>query len=266
MANNQIDNTNHATRTFGTTKKAKIGTRVVTIQRSNISNAINLDENRTTAFMRLLPIQSNDTIYEFHFPFSPINISYDGLANEIAEIDRPGATSILAFKKHQLMKVSFDFVVAVPYDGINTSIDSDLFLLRTMAEHTTRPVRVFNLDQMFERTSRRRYQPANTQHRSYQTKFRIAEFNVTSVKRNMAGNITQADCKITLIEDVNPKIDVALIPRFVPPPTIPKKTTTTTTTTKKTVPKASTGTEAMAKSNFPWAVPKVVKTIPANLR
>lgn len=263
---NQIDNTNHANRTIGTTTRAKKGTQVVKIQRSNISNAINLDENRTTAFMRLLPIQGEDTIYEFHFPFSPINISYDGLANEIAEIDRPGATSILAFKKHQLLKVSFDFVVAVPYDGITTSIDSDLFLLRTMAEHTTRPVRVFNLDQMFDRTSRRRYQPANTRHRSYQTKFRIAELNVTSVKRNMAGKITQADCKITLIEDVNPKIDVALIPRFIPPPTIPKKTTTTTTGTKKEVPKASTGTAAMAKSNFPWVVKPVVRTIPANLR
>ena len=262
----QIDNTQHAVRTVGTTTRAKKGTQVVKILTSNISNAINLDENRTTAFIRLLPIQENDTIYEFHFPFSPINISYDGLANEIAEIDRPGATSILAFKKHQLMKVSIDFVVAVPYDGINTSIDSDLFLLRTMAEHTTRPVRVFNLDQMFQRTSQRRYQPTNTRHTSYQTKFRIAELNVTSAKRNMAGEITQADCKITLIEDVNPKIDVALIPRFVPPPTIPKKTTTTTTIGKKTVPKASTGTAAMAKSNFPWVVPNKVKTIPANLR
>ena len=266
MANNQIDNTRHAVRTIGTTNRAKKGTQVVKIQRSNISNAVNLDENRSTAFIRLLPIQGNDTIYEFHFPFSPINISYDGLANEIAEIDRPGATSILAFKKHQLMKVSFDFVVAVPYDGIKTSVDSDLFILRTMAEHTTRPVRVFNLDQMFERTSRRRYQPANTRHRSYLTKFRIAEFNVTSVKRNMKGEITQADCKITLIEDVNPKIDVALIPRFIPPPTIPKKKTTTTTIGKKAVPKASTGTDAMAKSNFPWVVPKVVRTVPARMR
>jgi hypothetical protein len=263
---NQIDNTRHATRTIGTTRKAKTGTKVVKIQRSNISNAVNLNEARTTAFIRLLPIQGDDTIYEFHFPFSPINISYDGLANEIAEIDRPGATSILAFKKHQLMKVSFDFVVAVPYDGINTSIDSDLFILRTMAESTTRPVRVFNLDQMFERTSRRKYQPANTRHTSYQTKFRIAEFNVTSVKRNMSGSITQADCKITLIEDVNPKIDVALIPRFIPPPTIPKKATTTTKGKTKTVPKASTGTEAMAKSNFPWVTTNKVKTLSARDR
>ena len=266
MANNQIDNTRHAVRTIGTTNRAKKGTQVVKIQRSNISNAVNLDENRSTAFIRLLPIQGNDTIYEFHFPFSPINISYDGLANEIAEIDRPGATSILAFKKHQLMKVSFDFVVAVPYDGIKTSVDSDLFILRTMAEHTTRPVRVFNLDQMFERTSRRRYQPANTRHRSYLTKFRIAELNVTSVKRNMKGEITQADCKITLIEDVNPKIDVALIPMFIPPPTIPKKKTTTTTGSKKGHPKASTGTDAMAKSNFPWVVPKVVRFVTARQR
>ena len=257
----QINNTRHANRTIGTTSRANRGTQVVKIQRSNISNAINLDENRTTAFMRLLPIQGEDTIYEFHFPFSPINISYDGLSNEIAEIDRPGATSIVAFKKHQLMKVSFDFVVAVPYDGITTSVDSDIFILRTMAEHTTRPVAVFNLDKMFERTARRRYQPKNTRHKSYETKFRIAELNLTSVKRNMKGEITQADCKITLIEDVNPKIDVALIPRFIPPPTIPKKTTPPTTGTKKTVPKASTGTNNMAKSNFPWVIKPVVRIV-----
>lgn len=254
MANkpNKIDNTKHATRLIGTIRKAKVGTQVVRIQRNSVSSALNLDESRKTAFMRLLPIQGDDTVYEFHFPFSPINISYDGLSNEIAEIDRPGATSIVAFKKHQLLKISFDFVVAVPYDGIKVSIDNDLFILRTMAEHTKRVVRVFNLDQMFERTARRRYQPSNTRHTSYQTKFRIAEFNVQSVKRNMGGAITQADCKITLIEDVNPKIDVALIPAFIPPPAIPKKPTTTTTGGKKTLPKVSTGIAAMAKSGFPW--------------
>ncbi len=126
-----------------------------------------------------------------------------------------------------------------------------------MAEHTTRPVRVFNLDKMFERTARRRYQPANTRHRSYVTKFRIAELSISSVKRNASGGITQADCSITLIEDVNPKIDVALIPRFVPPPTIPKKPTTPKTTTPKSLPKASTTTETAAKQNLAWAPKKL---------
>lgn len=248
MASNTIDNTQNATRDYsfgyaGLTGVAVNNTTVLKISNSAVSNSINIREGKTTSFMRLLPIQSDDTIYEFHFPYSPVNISYDGLSNEIAEIDRPGATSILAFKKHQLLKVSFDFVVAKPFDGVEQSIDSDLFILRTMAEHTIRPIRVFNLDQMFERTSARKYQPKNTRHSSYQTKFRIAEFSVTSIKRNVAGGITQADCKITLIEDVNPQIDVSLIPAFIPPPRIPKIPVIPPTTGKKSLPKASTKTK-----------------------
>lgn len=259
-----IDNLNHAGRVYAKPKRAASGTNVVKIQRSNVSRAITFDNQEPQAFMRLLPVQSDDTIYEFHFPYSPVNISYSGLSNEIAEIDRPGATAILAYKKHQLLKASFDFILAVPFDGIKTSIDTDIAILRKMAEHTSRPVRVFNLDKMFERTARRRYQPANTRHRSYVTKFRIAELSISSVKRNASGGITQADCQITLIEDVNPKIDVALIPKFVPPTIIPKKpTTTTTTTTPKTLPKATTATENAAKKNLAWA-PKQLS--PADVR
>jgi hypothetical protein len=260
-----IDNRNHAARVYGQTKRAASGTQVVKIQRSNISRVITFDNEQQQAFIRLLPVQSDDTIYEFHFPYSPVNITYDGLSNEIAEIERPGATAIVAYKKHQLLKISFDFVLAVPFDGVTTSIDSDIALMRKIAEHVARPVQVFNLDKMFERTALRRYQPANTRHRSYVTKFRIADFSVTSAKRNPSGGITQADCKLTLIEDVNPKIDVALIPKFVPPPSIPKKTTTTTKTTATEVPKASTTTDNTANTKPAWAL-KGGGTIPAKYR
>ena len=252
-----IDNRNHAGRVYGQSRRAASGTQVVKIKRNNISRVITFDNEQQQAFMRLLPVQSDDTIYEFHFPYSPVNISYDGLSNEIAEIERPGATAILAYKKHQLLKVSFDFVVAVPFDGINTSVDSDIAILRKMAENTSRPVQVFNLDKMFERTSRRRYQPENTRHRSYVTKFRIADLSVSSVKRNASGGITQADCKITLIEDVNPRIDVALIPKFVPPPSVPKKTTPPTKTTTTEVPKSSTTTNNAAGGTQGWATSKL---------
>jgi hypothetical protein len=260
-----IDNKNHASRVYGRSKRAASGTQVVKIQRSNISRVITFDNEQQQAFIRLLPVQSDDTIYEFHFPYSPVNITYDGLSNEIAEIDRPGATAIIAYKKHQLMKVSFDFVLAVPFDGVTTSIDSDITLLRKIAEHTSRPVQVFNLDKMFERTANRRYQPANTRHRSYVTKFRIADLSVSSAKRNASGGITQADCKITLIEDVNPKIDTALIPKFVPPPAIPKKPTTPTKTTATELPLSSKQTDAAAGGRPPWAA-KPGGSIPAKYR
>lgn len=258
-----IDNRQHAGRVYSQNRRAASGTKVVKIKRSNISRVITFDNEQQQAFMRLLPVQSDDTIYEFHFPYSPVNISYDGLANEIAEIDRPGATAIVAYKKHQLLKVSFDFVLAVPFDGISTSVDSDIALLRKIAEHTARPVQVFNLDKMFERTSHRRYQPQNTRHASYVTKFRIADLSISSTKRNASGGITQADCKITLIEDVNPRIDVALIPKFIPPPAIPKKPTTPPATKPKDVPKASTETEAAAGKTQPWATKKYT---PAELK
>lgn len=256
MARTFIDNKNTALRAFVVNKKTGKTTRVIKLKSASTAKAFTITQIQKTAFMRLLPIQSSDTIYEFYFPFSPVNISYEGLSNEIAEMDRPGTTAILAFKKHNLLKVSFDFVVAVPYDGLIRSIDNDLALLRKISENVNRPVAVFNLDKMFETTSPRKYQPVNTRHTSYQTKFRIAELGIESVKRNVDGAITQANCSITLIEDVNPRVDVALIPIFVPPPipVKPKKPPTTTTTTKSRL--LSDATTATAVVGNPYGVAK----------
>ena len=253
MAQKQITNKRHSQRLYSKVPTNANRPSAVRIRLRNVTKAVNLDANRQQAFMRLLPIQSDDTIYEFHFPFSPVDIQYDGLANEIAEIDRPGATPMLAFKKHNLLKVSFDFIIAVPFDGVKTSIDSDLALLRQMAVSVNRPVQIFNLDGSFEKVIRRRYQPTNTKHKSYVMKFRIADLSFNSVKRNQSGSITQASCKITLIEDVNPRIDTALIPKFVPPPLPPKKTTTTKTPTVKDLPKATDATDANANDTPAWA-------------
>ena len=257
-----IDNKSTALRAFVVDKKTNKTTRVIQLKSSSTAKAFTIAQIKKTAFMRLLPIQTSDIIYEFHFPFSPVNISYEGLSNEIAEMDRPGATAILAYKKHNLLKVSFDFVVAVPYDGLVRSIDNDLALLRKISESVNRPVAVFNLDKMFETTSRRKFQPSNTRHTSYQTKFRIAELSVESVKRNVDGSITQANCSITLIEDVNPRVDVTLIPKFIPPPipVKPKTTIVTTTATKSTL--LSDATIAAAKTGNPYGVapPVVVYT------
>jgi hypothetical protein len=172
----------------------------------------------TNPFMRLLPNAATDTIYDFYFPFAPQGISYNDMSDEISEIPRAGTTPLVAFTSHKLLKVSFEFLVAVPYDGMELDVEDSISLLRIFSTSSDRSVIFFNFDTML--TSAWQYRRGPDTRALY---FNITDMSITARQRNSFGKITQAVVNISLIENQNPKMTVIPVPVFTKK--IPKKPT-----------------------------------------
>lgn len=173
-----------------------------------------------TPFMRLLPATTDDNIYDFYFPFTPQNIKYSDLSDEIAEIARPSSTPIVVFKSHKLMRISMDFVVAVPYDGLITDVESSISMLRTFATSSHRSIVFFHLDRLMLGGWNYRNGPSNRP-----PYFNIADMDIEAKQRNSSGKISQASVSLTIIENQNPVIVATTISPFTPLPRLkpPKK-------------------------------------------
>lgn len=167
--------------------------------------------------MRLMPADlEKDQIYDFYFPFMPQEISYSQMSDELAEIPRAGTTPIVAFKSQQLMKISFEFVVAYPNDGLIRDVEDSIAILRFMATNSHRPIVFFNMDSLFQFGQKYRTLPGG----GSLLRWNIAELEMTSKRRNDAGLISQASFNITLQENRNPIVTIVRVP---PPVTIIKK-------------------------------------------
>lgn len=177
----------------------------------------------TNPFMRLLPEDggtSGSTVYDFYFPFVPQSIDYSDLSDEIAEINRTGTTPIVTFRGHRLMKVSMEFLVTVPYDGLILDVEESLKILRYFSTNSQRSVIFYHLDQMLTNGYNYRRGPY-----ARPPAFNITEMSINARQRNADGKITQAVVRLSLVENRNPNIVVTKIPPFKkgkPPKKIPK--------------------------------------------
>jgi hypothetical protein len=173
------------------------------------------DPNKVTStnpYMRLLPPSgghSDNTVYDFYFPFLPQGIDYSDLSDEIAEIQRAGTTPIVTFRGHRLMKVSMEFLVAVPYDGIFLDIEESLQILRIFSTYSNRSVVFYHLDRNLTRGYNYRLGPY-----ARPPAFNITEMSINARQRNADGKITQAIIRLSLVENRNPDIVVTRVPPF----------------------------------------------------
>lgn len=166
----------------------------------------------TNPFMRLLPEdggQADATVYDFYFPYVPQGIDYNDLSDEIAEIQRAGTTPIVTFRSHRLMKVSMEFLVAVPYDGLILDIEESLKILRIFSTNSQRSVVFYHLDQMLTAGYNYRRGPYGRP-----SAFNITDLSINARQRNADGKITQAIVQMSLVENRNPTIVVSKIPPF----------------------------------------------------
>ena len=176
------------------------------------------NEQTSAPFMRLQPRRridgqfTQDTIYDFYFPFEPINVTYENLADEIAELPRPGSTPLVVFKQHRLMRVSFEFLVAVPFDGIAIDVEDSLEILRNFGSNAGRDVQLFNMDTFLSAAFPYANRPRGALSAML---FKVADLTVTSTRRNTNKKITAATVSITLIESSqNPSITLVRIPKI----------------------------------------------------
>lgn len=202
-----------------------------------------IDSVTKGARLRTVPASQKAKATEFVFPFTPIEITYDGLSPEWVSIDRPLNTPLIDLKGYNLMRVELRFLLAVPLDGIRVSIDNDIRTLRMIA-NSQDPVAFINMDRMLTN-------PFNVsrlgQNRTNQGFFfRIADMSVQSMRRNLQNEITAAEISITLQEEANPPIRKI----YFQPVTYSIATKPSTTKTKTSSPPNSTKPSADLKTDL----------------
>lgn len=166
------------------------------------------------AMLVTVPQSKGDEIFKFTFPFTPISMSYEDLAPEYVEIERPGDQPFVELKSFKLMKVSFTFLLAVPFDGIEQSVDADIFLLRRIA-NSRNPVAILNMDKMV--TNAFNIQRLGNRRGVNRFFFRVADLSVEAIRRNENNKVTVAEVSITLQEVANPRVKVIRFPEIVYP-------------------------------------------------
>jgi hypothetical protein len=164
----------------------------------------------TPLIMRLNPSRSGETAEDFVFPYNPISVQYGQLSDEIAQIPRPGTTPIVAFKSHRLMTVDMTFTLAKPGDGLVASVDKDLAALRRFATSSQRLVSLINFDISTKKPML--YRNMSREANVDGLFFSIVDFSFDSTRRNKNNEVTQANCRLSLIENRNPFQDITYIP------------------------------------------------------
>lgn len=184
--------------------------------------------------------RSDDMVY--HFPYSPVEVSYENISAEYEEIQRPSDYSFVARRAPQLTRVSFEFRVADrPTHGYDPIL-RDLEVLRRMAVADVPIMLVGMGDWMFNGDNWDRVQVTGVRG---QALFRIMEMGVTVVKRDpLSNDPTQADCSVTLIEDRNPVFNVTPLLRVAYDPEPAAQSASTSSTGNK-----GTGSSSKKKSN-----------------
>lgn len=166
--------------------------------------------------IRLHPYDAGDILEEFSLPYNPIQLRYGSLGDEISQIPRPGTTPIVAFKSHRLLTIDFQFVLAQPGDGLATSVDDKLQILRRFAANGHRVISLANFDALtnIPHKFRNSFEEARTDGLF----FNIVEMGVEVMRRNKSNQVTQANVSLSLVENRNPKINIVSIkpiePRF----------------------------------------------------
>lgn len=150
---------------------------------------------------------------DFVFPYNPREFNLGQLSDETAQIARPATTPILAFKSHRLMTVDFTALIAHPGDGLVSSVDKELQVLRKFASSSDKVFELLNYD-IFTNTPFK-YRNMSTE-RNNGLFFSITEMSINVVRRNRLNQITQANVSISLIENRNPKMNISFITPLAP--------------------------------------------------
>jgi len=161
--------------------------------------------------------------YEFHFGIS--TFTHDSSGVLYTEIPRPLNLPLVDATSQKLERCSFEFLIAVPYDSLGSSIDSHITLLQDFANEA-RPVQFYNV------------------HSALATKtWNIDSITFQVTRVNESGKATAVTCNMSLVESIARTERFIQLPKFTY--TIPKGvglsgTTGTGPTGDKTPPDGTT--------------------------
>ena len=182
--------------------------------RDSGDEANRLQSTTPGALPLILRMRSSDPSEEqdFVFPYSPREVNVGQLADEMVQIPRPGTTPIVAFKSHRLMTLDFTALIAHPGDGLIRDVEKEIFNLRSFASNSKKVFQLINYDVF----TREPYVFRNmSEERVSGLFFSITDMSVDVTRRNKENLITQANVKISLVENRNPRINIVLIPPLI---------------------------------------------------
>lgn len=157
------------------------------------------------ASMWTVPRANSQAQFKYEFPFTPQQIQYSNLSPEVSEIQRPGRTPLVAFTRYRARQLSLKFLIAVPLDGLFSSVDQSIQDLQRLVNSAS-PVYFTNLDRQITNSL--------STGGAQQIFWSITDFSLSSIRRNAENQITAAEGTLTLVENNNPKIKIADLPRI----------------------------------------------------
>jgi len=149
--------------------------------------------------MEAVKLAPNSDNLVFQFPFPPEQVSYSAVGPEMVEIPRPGRKPLVLWAGPKAKRVRFQFLVALPNDGMFIDVEDALKTLSEIAQ-SARPVFFTNADNFLGA-------PGSYGGGSL-TFWTIFDLSFDSQRRNAAQRITSARCTIDLVENTNPQLDV----------------------------------------------------------
>lgn len=149
---------------------------------------------------------------DFVFPYSPREMNVGQLADEMVQIARPGTTPIVAFKSHRLMTLDFTALIVHPGDGLYRSVEKEIAILRKFASSSDKVFQLINYDGFTKNPFVFRNM---SEEKISGLFFSITDMSVEVGRRNRENLITSANVKFSLVENRNPRINLALIPPIV---------------------------------------------------
>lgn len=171
-----------------------------------ITTSFTNTSSNTPVTMHTTKRLASDDSLSFTFPFTPQQVQYGNIAPEISEISRPGKMPIWAFTRFKSRQLNFKFLVAVPQDGLYTSVDDSIELLFDIV-NTTRPVYFTNMDKQISN-------PLGKDDASKNIFWSIADMSFSSIRRNESNQITACEVDMSLVENVNPRLIIAELPKI----------------------------------------------------
>jgi len=149
--------------------------------------------------MEAVQIRQSDPVLVFQFPFPPERVSYSEMAPEMVSIDRPGRKPLVLFSKPRAKRVTISFIVAVPNDGMFIDVEDSLEVLQEIAG-STRPLVFTNTDGFLG---------APGSYSGGELAFwTVMDLQFDSIRRNAGQRIAQAQVTMSLIENVNPLLEI----------------------------------------------------------
>lgn len=152
---------------------------------------------------RMVALLGANVNLTYVFPFTPTQIEFSDLSNNYTEIERPGNFKLIERRAPNLTRVSFSFLAVDRDSQGKRSIENQLRFLNRISTANA-PIAFAGMGGLL-----------GLNHQGTYRLWRITDFGFTVTRKNEKNDVSQAECRITLVEDRNPSLPVETLTQIV---------------------------------------------------